>query len=63
MIIYVDASVIQTGNGTKENPFKTVKENGYYKIHGVPNITSAFQTETDAPVTPMVVFMHRDYIT
>ena len=22
MIIYVDASVIQTGNGTKENPFK-----------------------------------------
>ena len=26
MIIYVDASVIQTGNGTKENPFKTIQE-------------------------------------
>ena len=26
MIIYVDASVIQTGNGTIENPFKTVQE-------------------------------------
>ena len=25
MIIYVDASVIQTGNGTKENPFKTIQ--------------------------------------
>ena len=28
MIIYVDASVIQTGNGTKENPFKTIQEAG-----------------------------------
>ena len=26
MIIYVDASVIQTGYGTKENPFKTIQE-------------------------------------
>ena len=59
MIIYVDASVIQTGNGTKENPFKTIQEAAAKALPGDEVIVAPglyrFTQERQTSVSPTVL--------
>ena len=56
MIIYVDASVIQTGNGTKENPFKTIQEAAAKALPGDEVIVAPglYRTESSVIITHLL---------